>query len=128
MADVTIYNDDPHGRAIKLVVMNPFAATISEIKILESGGNSGNNESHSVKVRNGEMLIITTAEKDSAAMPASGGTAGGGGAQCKRSPLSCMLPDGHRGDCKNMDGGVTGGAAGAPIGSADDAAGERHGD
>jgi hypothetical protein len=60
MATVTIYNDDKHGRAIRIVTVNPFASTISEAAILEA------DKSDSYEVRNGTMLIVTTAEKDSA--------------------------------------------------------------
>lgn len=62
MATVTIYNDDKHGRAIRVVTVNPFSATISEAVILEAA------ESGSYEVRNATMLIVSTAEKDSAAI------------------------------------------------------------
>jgi hypothetical protein len=48
------------------VQVNPFSATISEPKIQEASKDSGGG-CHQYQVRNGEMLIITTAEKDSAA-------------------------------------------------------------
>jgi hypothetical protein len=71
MATVTVYNDDAHGRAIRIVTVNPFAATISEAKIMEAtapgSGHGGSPESF--EVRNGTMLIITTAEKDDGKMP-----------------------------------------------------------
>lgn len=66
MATVTIYNDDQYGRTIRIVTVNPFSATISEAKILEavaSGAGTGGSP-ESFEVRNGTMLIITTAEKD----------------------------------------------------------------
>ena len=66
MATVTIYNDDAHGRAIRVVQINPYSATISEPKIQEASKDGGGG-CGSYEVRNGEMLIITTAEKDSAA-------------------------------------------------------------
>lgn len=67
MAKVTIYNDDDHGRAIRVVRCNPFSATISEAEIIETSSDT-RQESKQYNVRNGEMLIITTAEKDSPAM------------------------------------------------------------
>jgi len=37
-----------------------------------------------------------------------------GGKACTKSPVSCVLRDGHVGYCRNHDGHITGGAAGAP--------------
>jgi hypothetical protein len=41
MATVTVYNDDEHGRAIRVVQVNPFSANISEPKIQEASKDSG---------------------------------------------------------------------------------------
>jgi hypothetical protein len=67
MARVTVCNDDPHGRAIKVVKINPYTAAIQEAHLLETD-NTGDTEttySQQYELRNGELLIITTAEKDS---------------------------------------------------------------
>lgn len=66
MAKVTIYNDDPAGRAIRVVKLNPFSDSDAKGEILEA--DSGCHQFH---VRNGELLIITTAEKDEACKPPS---------------------------------------------------------
>lgn len=60
MAQVTVYNDDEAGRAIRVVVINPFTDGPMKGDVLEAGSGC-----HQFHVRNSEMLIITTVEKES---------------------------------------------------------------
>lgn len=59
MAKVTLYNDDEAGRAIRVVIINPVSDGPMKGDILEADSGC-----HQFQVRNGEMLIITTAEKN----------------------------------------------------------------
>lgn len=64
MARVTIYNDDEHGRAIRVTRMNPYTDAPLESVVMPASTDS-HSESKGFEVRNGELLVIVTAEKDS---------------------------------------------------------------
>lgn len=60
----------------------------------------------------GRVKIVTIGEGGH--QPGTGGVMGGGGGgkRCTRSPVSCVLPDGHEGNCRTESGGITGGGKG----------------
>jgi hypothetical protein len=64
MAKITIYNDDEYGRAVRVIKVNPYTAEQAPAVIIEA--RTGPIESaHCFEVRNGELLVVATAEKDS---------------------------------------------------------------
>lgn len=61
--EVTIYNDDEHGQDIQVLQINPYGAQ-SFPPVVQEAGEGGKNHHHCYKLRNGELLIVSTAEKE----------------------------------------------------------------
>lgn len=59
---VTIYNDDEHGRDIQVVQLNPYGASVKGITVQKNAGDMTKAEQYDL--RNGELLIISTAERE----------------------------------------------------------------
>jgi hypothetical protein len=59
---VTVYNDDEFGRDIQVVQLSPYGMRVKEITIQRPEENGGS-KCQQYQLKNGELLIVSTAEK-----------------------------------------------------------------
>ena len=58
---VTIYNDDAHGHDIQVVQLNTCGSNVRTT--VQEAGDSGDKHCQQYKLKNGELLIVSTAER-----------------------------------------------------------------
>lgn len=59
---VTIYNDDEFGRDIQVVHLNPYGGSVKAITV-QNADEKSDTKCEQYKLKNGELLIVSTAEQ-----------------------------------------------------------------